>query len=464
MPGPFIFMMKFYKEGDMKHWSKEESLSRKGMKKLQGERLAKVCERVYASVPFYKKMFDKAKIKPAQIKSIDDIVRLPFTTKLDLRDNYPFGMFAVPMKEIVRIHASSGTTGQPTTVGYTRYDLEIWAEAMARTMTAAGTTANDIVQNAYGYGLFTGGLGAHYGAEKIGAAVIPISGGNTQKQIMLMKDFGSTVLCSTPSFCLYIYDVMKQEKIDPKSLKLKIGIFGAEPWTDAMRKEIEKMMHIKAIDIFGLSEITGPGVSFECAEAQNGLHVNEDFFYPEIIDPDTGELLPYGEEGELVITTLLKEGIPLIRYRVKDISSLNPEKCICGRTLVRMSRVRGRSDDMLIIRGVNVFPSQVESVLLKSRVVAPHYMIFVDRKGRMDEMTVHVEVTPDFIKSFTQKVLSDDLTHFVGDFEEMNKVKKEIKERIKDVIGVTTDIKLVPPNTIQRSEGKAKRVTDNRPR
>lgn len=448
----------------MKHWSKEESLSRKGMKKLQGERLAKVCERVYASVPFYKKMFDKEKIKPARIKSIDDIVRLPFTTKLDLRDNYPFGMFAVPMKEIVRIHASSGTTGQPTTVGYTRYDLEIWAEAMARTMTAAGTTANDIVQNAYGYGLFTGGLGAHYGAEKIGAAVIPISGGNTQKQIMLMKDFGSTVLCSTPSFCLYIYDVMKQEKIDPKSLKLKIGIFGAEPWTDAMRKEIEKMMHIKAIDIFGLSEITGPGVSFECAEAQNGLHVNEDFFYPEIIDSDTGELLPYGEEGELVITTLLKEGIPLIRYRVKDISSLNPEKCICGRTLVRMSRVRGRSDDMLIIRGVNVFPSQVESVLLKSKVVAPHYMIFVDRKGRMDEMTVHVEVTPDFIKSFTRKVLSDDLSCFIDDFEEMKKVKKEIKDRIKDVIGVTTDIKLVPPNTIQRSEGKAKRVTDNRPK
>ena len=448
----------------MKHWSREESLSRKGMKKLQGERLAKVCQRVYASVPFYKKQFDKAKIRPAQIKSIDDIVRLPFTTKLDLRDNYPFGMFAAPMKEIVRIHASSGTTGQPTAVGYTRYDIEIWAEAMARTMTAAGTTAKDIVQNAYGYGLFTGGLGAHYGAEKIGAAVIPISGGNTQKQIMLMKDFGSTVLCSTPSFCLYMYDVMKQEKINPKSLKLKVGIFGAEPWTDAMRVEIEKRMHIKAIDIFGLSEITGPGVSFECAEAQNGLHVNEDFFYPEIIDPDTGELLPYGEEGELVITTLLKEGIPLIRYQVKDISSLNPEKCICGRTLVRMSRVRGRSDDMLIIRGVNVFPSQVESVLLKSKVVAPHYMIFVDRKRRMDEMTVHVEVTPEFIKSFTQNVLSDDLTHFIGEFGEMNKLKKEIKERIKDVIGVTTDIKLMPPNTIQRSEGKAKRVTDNRPR
>jgi len=448
----------------MKHWNKEESLSRKAMRKLQGERLAKVCERVYATVPFYKKAFDKAKIKPSQIKSIDDIVRLPFTTKIDLRDNYPFGMFAAPMKEVIRIHASSGTTGQPTAVGYTRYDIEMWAEVMARTMWAAGTRPDDIVQNAYGYGLFTGGLGAHYGAERIGAAVIPISGGNTQKQIMLMKDFGSTVLCSTPSFCLYMYDVMKQDKINPKSLKLKVGIFGAEPWTDAMRKEIEKRMHIKAIDIFGLSEITGPGVSFECVEAQNGLHVNEDIFYPEIIDSDTGEVLPYGEEGELVLTTLLKEGIPLIRYRVKDITSLNPEKCICGRTLVRMSRVRGRSDDMLIIRGVNVFPSQVESVLLKSKAVAPHYMIFVDRKGRMDEMNVHVEVTPDFLKSFTQKVLSDDLTSFVGEFEEMKKLKKELKDRIKDVIGVTTDIKLVPPNAIQRSEGKAKRVTDNRPK
>lgn len=448
----------------MKHWNKEESLGRKGMKKLQGERLAKVCQRVYESVPFYKKAFDKAKIKPSQIRSIDDIAGLPFTTKLDLRDNYPFGMFAVPMKEIVRIHASSGTTGNPTTVGYTRYDIEVWAEAMARTLTAAGITANDVVQNAYGYGLFTGGLGAHYGAEKIGAAVIPISGGNTQKQIMLMKDFGTTALCSTPSFCLYIYDVMKREGIDPASLKLKVGVLGAEPWTAAMRVEIEKLMHIKAIDIYGLSEITGPGVSFECAEAQNGLHVNEDIFYPEIIDPESGELLPYGEEGELVITTLLKEGIPLIRYRVKDITSLNPEKCICGRTLVRMSRVRGRSDDMLIIRGVNVFPSQVEAVLLKSQVVAPHYMIFVDRKGRMDEMSVHVEVTPDFIKSFTQKVLSDDLTQFLGELSEMSRLKKEIKNRIKDVIGVTTDIILVPPNTIQRSEGKAKRVTDNRPK
>jgi phenylacetate-CoA ligase len=448
----------------MKHWHKEESLSRKEMSKLQGERLRKVCERVYANVPFYKKAFDKAKIKPSQIKSIDDIVKLPFTTKLDLRDSYPFKMFASPMSDIIRIHASSGTTGQPTAVGYTRYDIDCWAECMARTMTASGVTNKDIVQNAYGYGLFTGGLGAHYGAEKIGAAVIPISGGNTQKQIMLMQDFGSTVLCATPSFCLYIHDVMKETKIDPKTLKLKVGIFGAEPWTDAMRKEIERKMKIRAVDIFGLSEITGPGVSFECAEVQNGLHVNEDYFYPEIIDPDTGEVLPYGEEGELVLTTLLKEGIPLIRYRVKDISSLNPEKCKCGRTLVRMSRVRGRSDDMLIIRGVNVFPSQVESVLLKSKPVAPHYMIYVDRKGRMDEITVHVELTPEFVSSFSKKVLSDDLTKFIADFEELKALRKEIKDNIKDIIGVTSDIKLVPPNTIQRSEGKAKRVIDNRPK
>jgi len=447
-----------------KHWHKEESLSRREMRKLQGERLAKVCERVYNSVPFYRRAFDKAKVKPEQIKSIDDIKRLPFTTKTDLRDNYPFKMFAVPLKDIIRIHASSGTTGSPITVGYTRYDLEIWAEAMARTLTAAGVTNKDIVQNAYGYGLFTGGLGIHYGAEKIGATVVPISGGNTQKQIMLMKDYGSTVLCSTPSFCLYIYDAMKQENIDPKSTKLKVGVFGAEPWTDAMRKEIEEMMNIKAIDIYGLSEITGPGVSFECAEAQEGLHINEDYFYPEIIDPDTGETLPHGEEGELVLTTLLKEGIPLIRYRVKDISSLNPEKCKCGRTLVRMSRVRGRSDDMLIIRGVNVFPSQVEAVLLKSKYVAPHYIIRVDRKGRMDEMSIDVEVTPEFIKSFEKKILTDDLTKFIGEFEGLKKLEKEIQNNIKDIIGITTKINLVPPNTIPRSEGKAKRVIDNRPK
>lgn len=448
----------------MPHWSSVESLSRDDLKKIQSQRLRHVCERVYERVSFYKKAFDEKGIKPSDIKSIDDIVKLPFTTKADLRDNYPFNLFAEPLSNIVRIHASSGTTGKPTVVGYTRYDIEMWAEAMARTMTAAGVTKYDIVQNAYGYGLFTGGLGAHYGAEKIGAAVIPISGGQTQKQIMLMQDFGSTVLCSTPSFALYMHDEMERMGVNPLSLKLRVGIFGAEPWTDAMRKEIEKQLNIKAIDIYGLSEITGPGVSFECEEAQNGLHVNEDLFYPEIIDPDTGEPLPYGSEGELVLTTLAKEGIPLIRYRVKDISKLNPEKCICGRTFVRMNRVRGRSDDMLIIRGVNVFPSQVESVLLKSPEIAPHYLIIVERKGRMDEMTVQVEVTQEFTEKFCKNVLSEDKTKFAGETEEMRKLKSVAQKNIKEIIGVNSNIVLMPPMTIQRSEGKAKRVIDNRPK
>lgn len=448
----------------MAHWSNVESLSREELRKIQGQRLRHVCERVYERVPFYKRAFDEKGIKPSDIKSIDDIVKLPFTTKQDLRDNYPFNLFAEPLSNIVRIHASSGTTGKPTVVGYTRTDIEMWAEAMARTMTAAGVTRYDIVQNAYGYGLFTGGLGAHYGAEKIGAAVIPISGGQTQKQIMLLQDFGSTVLCSTPSFALYMYDEMLKMGVNPMSLRLRVGIFGAEPWTDAMRKEIERQLNIKAIDIYGLSEITGPGVSFECEEAQCGLHVNEDLFYPEIIDPDTGEALPYGSDGELVLTTLAKEGIPLIRYRVKDISRLNPEKCICGRTLVRMERVRGRSDDMLIIRGVNVFPSQVESVLLKSPEVAPHYMLIVDRRGRMDELTVQVEVTVDFSEKYCKKVLSEDGTKYAGETDEMRQLKKTIQKNIKEIIGVTTDLILMPPQTIQRSEGKAKRVIDNRPK
>jgi len=445
-------------------WSNVETLTRDELRKIQSQRLRHVCERVYERVPFYKKAFDEKGIKPSDIKSIDDIVKLPFTTKADLRDNYPFNLFAEPLSNIIRIHASSGTTGKPTVVGYTSYDIEMWAEAMARTMSAAGVTKYDIVQNAYGYGLFTGGLGAHYGAEKIGAAVIPISGGQTQKQIMLMQDFGSTVLCSTPSFALYVYDEMQKMGINPLTLKLRVGIFGAEPWTDAMRRDIERHLNIKAIDIYGLSEITGPGVSFECEEAQSGLHVNEDLFYPEIIDPDTGEPLPYGEEGELVLTTLAKEGIPLIRYRVKDITKLNPEKCICGRTLVRMDRVRGRSDDMLIIRGVNVFPSQVESVLLKSPEIAPHYLIIVDRKGRLDEMTVQVEVTPEFAEKYCKKMLSEDGKRFAGENDEMRKLKNIAQKNIKEIIGVNTSIVLMPPQTIARSEGKAKRVVDNRPK
>jgi phenylacetate-CoA ligase len=446
------------------HWNAEESWSRQDLTKLQGERLKKVCERVYARVPFYKKAFDDKGVKLPDIKSIQDIVKLPFTRKTDLRDNYPYGLFAEPLDNIVRIHASSGTTGKPTVVAYNRNDIALWADVMARTFTAAGATSKDIVQNAYGYGLFTGGLGAHYGAERIGASVIPISGGNTQKQILLMQDFGSTVLCSTPSFALYIYDVVCQMKINLDTIKLRVGLFGAEPWTEEMRREVEERLRIKAIDIYGLSEIIGPGVSAECVEAQKGLHFNEDHFYPEIINPLTGEQLPYGQEGELVITSLSREAMPLIRYRTGDITSLNPETCACGRTLVRMNRVRGRADDMLIIRGVNVFPSQVESVLLRSGEIAPHYVIEVNRKGRLDELNVLVEVTPKFMEKMATKVLSTDLKDFVQEEEELIHLKREIQKNVKDIIGVNTDVTLRPPNTIQRSEGKAKRVQDNRPK
>ena len=446
------------------HWNPEESLSRQEMTKLQGERLKKVCERVYDRVPFYKKAFDEKGVKPADIRGVDDVVKLPFTKKSDLRDNYPYGLFAEPLENIVRIHASSGTTGKPTVVAYNRNDISLWAQVMARTFTCAGTTKKDVVQNAYGYGLFTGGLGAHYGAELVGAAVIPMSGGNTQKQIMIMQDFGSTVLCCTPSFALYLYDVACDMKVNFDTIKLRVGLFGAEPWTGEMRREVEERLRIKAVDIYGLSEIIGPGVSSECIEAQQGLHINEDHFYPEIIDPQTGEQLPYGREGELVITSMSREAMPLIRYRTGDITNLNPETCACGRTTVRMRRVLGRADDMLIIRGVNVFPSQVESVLLRSKDVAPHYVIEVNRKGRMDDMNVRVEVTPDVMEKMAAKVLTTDLKAFAQEEEELLKIKREVQKNIKDIIGVNTDITLVPPGSIQRSEGKAKRVIDNRPK
>ena len=445
-------------------WNAEESLSRQELTKLQSERLQKVCERVYSRVPFYQKKFDEKGVKPSDIKNIQDIVKLPFTKKSDLRDNYPYGLFAEPLDEIVRIHASSGTTGKPTVVAYNRNDINLWAEVMARTFTCAGTTKKDVVQNAYGYGLFTGGLGAHYGAERVGAAVIPISGGNTQKQILLLQDFGSTVICSTPSFALYIYDVACEMKISLDTIKLRVGLFGAEPWTEEMRHEIEERLRIKAIDIYGLSEIIGPGVSSECVEAQSGLHLNEDHFYPEIINPETGEQLPYGKEGELVITSMSREAMPLIRYRTGDITSLNPEKCVCGRTTVRMRRVRGRADDMLIIRGVNVFPSQVESVLLRTKDVAPHYVIEVNRKGRMDEINVRVEVSTECMEKLATKVLTTDLKQFAQEEEELIKIKRDIQKNVKDIIGVTTEVTLVPPNAIQRSESKAKRVIDNRPK
>ena len=445
-------------------WNLEESLTRQELTKLQSERLQKVCERVYSRVPFYKKKFDEKGVKPSDIKGVQDIGRLPFTKKVDLRDNYPYGLLAEPLEDIVRIHASSGTTGKPTVVAYNRNDINLWAEVMARTFTCAGTTKKDVVQNAYGYGLFTGGLGAHYGAERVGASVIPISGGNTQKQIMLLQDFGSTVICATPSFALYIYDVACEMKINLDTIKLRVGLFGAEPWTEEMRREIEERLRIKAIDIYGLSEIIGPGVSSECIEAQSGLHINEDHFYPEIINPVTGEQLPYGQEGELVITSMSREAMPLIRYRTGDMTSLNPETCACGRTLVRMRRVLGRADDMLIIRGVNVFPSQVESVLLRSEEVAPHYVIEVNRRGRLDEVNVNVEVTPKFMEEMATKVLSTDLKAFVQEEEELVRLKHEIQKNVKDIIGVNIEVTLKPPNTIQRSEGKARRVIDNRPK
>ncbi len=445
-------------------WNAEESLSRPELAKLQSQRLQKVCERVYARVPFYKKKFDEKGTKPSDIRDIQDIVKLPFTKKADLRDNYPYGLFAEPLENIVRIHASSGTTGKPTVVAYNRNDINLWADVMARTFTCAGVTSKDVVQNAYGYGLFTGGLGAHYGAERVGAAVIPISGGNTQKQILLLQDFGSTAICCTPSFALYIYDVACEMKINLDTLKLRVGLFGAEPWTEEMRREVEERLRIKAIDIYGLSEIIGPGVSSECIEAQSGLHINEDHFYPEIINPETGEPLPFGQEGELVITSMSREAMPLIRYRTGDITNLNPEKCVCGRTLVRMRRVRGRADDMLIIRGVNVFPSQVESVLLRTKDIAPHYVIEVNRKGRMDEMNVRVEVTAECMEKLAAKVLSTDLKSFAQEEEDLIKIKRDIQKNVKDIIGVNTEVTLVPPSAIQRSEGKAKRVIDNRPK
>ena len=424
-----------------------ETLPREALESLQLKRLQQTVEKVYATVPFYRKSFDNAGIKPADVKSLNDLQRLPFTLKQDMRDSYPYGLFAVPLEQIVRIHASSGTTGKPTVVGYSRRDIENWTELMARSFVAAGTNRGDIIHNAYGYGLFTGGLGAHYGAERVGASVIPMSGGNTKKQLMIMQDFGSTVLTCTPSYSLYLAEVAAEEGIDIHDLKLKVGIFGAEPWSEKMRQEIETKLNIKAIDIYGLSEIMGPGVGIECIEAQNGLHIWEDHFIPEIINPETGQVLPDGEKGELVITTITKEGIPLIRYRTRDITRLIKEPCICGRTHARIERLSGRSDDMLIIRGVNVFPSQIESVLFNIDGVEPHYQLIVERDGNLDTLEVQVEVN--------EQTFSDEIKVLQG-------LTNRIKKDIKDLLGVTCKVRLVEPKTITRSEGKAKRVIDNR--
>ncbi len=429
-------------------WDEElETLPREALEALQLKRLMATAERVYATVPFYKKKFDEASIRPGDIKSLKDLKHLPFTMKLDLRDNYPFGLFAVPMEQVVRIHASSGTTGKQTVVGYTRRDINTWAELMARSLAAAGAQKNDFIHNAYGYGLFTGGLGVHYGAEKLGASVIPISGGNSKRQIIIMQDFGSTVLTCTPSYALFLAETAEEMGVDIKKLKLKVGIFGAEPWSEKMRDEIERQLNIDAIDIYGLSEVIGPGVSIECIEAKRGLHIFEDHFIPEIINPRTGEVLPYGEKGELVFTTITKEAFPLIRYRTRDISVLYPQPCKCGRTHVRMERVSGRSDDMLIIRGVNVFPSQIESVLMNVEGVEPHYLLIVDRQGNLDTLEVQVEVN--------EKGFSDEV-------KDLQVLGRRIEKDIKDLLGITAAVKLVEPKTIQRSEGKAQRVIDKR--
>lgn len=431
----------------MLYWNQSrECMPREEMQKLQNERLIKTVKRVYHNVPFYRARMQEKGIEPGDIKGIEDLPKLPFTYKQDLRDNYPFGTFAAPLSEIVRIHASSGTTGKKTVVGYTRSDIERWSEVMARTLVSAGATKESVIQVAYGYGLFTGGLGAHYGAEKIGASVIPISGGNTRLQVEIMKDFGTTILACTPSYALYMAEELEEAGIKLSELKLKAGVFGAEPWSEAMRNEIERRLGILAIDIYGLSEVIGPGVASECP-CKCGLHVQEDHFIPEIIDPETEEILPPGSKGELVFTTITKEGLPLIRYRTRDISSLDYSPCACGRTTVRMSKVSGRTDDMLIIRGVNVFPSQIESVLLDMGETAPHYQIIVDRVNNLDVMEVWVEMTP---------------TLFSDEVKRIEDLEKNIRKRIEDTLGISVKVKLVEPKSIERSQGKAKRVIDKR--
>jgi len=428
-------------------WNPEyESMPRRELESLQLERLRRLLARLVERVPFYRERLRAQGIAPEEIRSLAQLEELPFTTKDDLRENYPFGLFAVPMDEVVRIHASSGTTGKMTVVGYTKNDVAIWAEVMARTLSCAGATAKDVIQVAYGYGLFTGGLGVHYGAERIGATVVPISGGNTKRQLTVMRDFGTTVLACTPSYALYMAEAAREEGLDLRGLRLKAGVFGAEPWSEEMRREIQEKMGLLAIDIYGLSEIIGPGVASEC-ECQNGLHVNEDHFLVEVIDPATGQRLPYGEKGELVFTTLTKEAFPLLRYRTRDIGILYPEPCPCGRTLVRMSRVLGRTDDMLIIRGVNVFPSQIEAVLLAIGGVEPHYQIIVDRERNLDDLEIWVEVS--------EEIFSDEV-------KRLEELERKIRAEIESTLGIHARVKLVEPKTIARSEGKAKRVIDRR--
>ncbi|MFW6323610.1 MAG: phenylacetate--CoA ligase family protein [Desulfovibrionales bacterium] len=425
----------------------KETLPRDELEQIQIKRLRYLVERVYYNVPFYRKKFDEAGITPQDVRTLSDLKYLPFTEKQDLRNNYPYGLFAVPKDQVVRVHASSGTTGKATVVGYTKRDVLNWSKLMARSFVAAGVKRNDIVHNAYGYGLFTGGLGAHYGAEQLGATILPVSGGGTKRQVMLLKDFGPTVLCCTPSYSLYLYETAEASGIRFNDLPLHTGIFGAEPWSDEMRQDIQNKLGLTALDIYGLSEIMGPGVAMECAAAQSGLHIWEDHFLPEIIDPETEEVLPPGEVGELVITTLTKEAQPLVRYRTRDITSLSYVPCRCGRTHVRMERIKGRSDDMLIIRGVNVFPSQIESILLETEGLSPHYQLVITRQGALDNLEIRVEVD--------EKIFSDEIKH-------LQRMESKIQKTIKEFLGVTARISLVEPKSIVRSEGKAKRIIDER--
>jgi phenylacetate-CoA ligase len=423
-----------------------ECMPRTELAALQLERLKKTLERAYAKVSHFRRKFDAAGVKPEHLKSLDDVDRFPFTSKIDLRDNYPFGMFAVPREEVLRLHASSGTTGRPTVVGYTYDDLNLWADLMARSLACAGARPGDIVHNAYGYGLFTGGLGAHYGAERLGCTVVPVSGGGTERQVALMQDFGADVLCATPSYALNIAEVAEAMGVDMRKLPVRCGAFGAEPWSEALRRELEARFAISAVDIYGLSEILGPGVACECSAGKNGLHGWEDHFLFEVIDPKTLQRLPIGEAGELVITTLTKEALPMIRYRTRDITTLTNEPCVCGRTHARIMRVSGRDDDMLIIRGVNVFPTQIEAVLVSLPGLAPHYQIVLTREGPLDAMTVEVELVSDALL----------------DEPSLAKKARKISHHLKSMIGVTCTVIVKKSGTVPRSQGKAVRVKDLR--
>lgn len=425
-----------------------ECLGREELRALQLERLKETLGRVYQQVPFYRDLFDARGVKPSDLERLEDISKFPFTVKTDLRDNYPYGLFAVPLKQVVRLHASSGTTGKPIVVGYTRKDLDTWAECIARMVTMAGVTDEDVAQVCFGYGLFTGAFGLHYGLERVGAAVVPASSGNSEKQIMLMQDFGTTALVGTPTYCLHLAEVAVEMGVDPASLPLRVGLFGAEAWSEKMRDELERAWSIKASDNYGLSEIMGPGPAGEC-QYFNGMHIAEDHFLVEVIDPETGESLEYGQEGELVITTLTKEAMPVIRYRTRDISVLNPARCDCGRTTARMRKVTGRTDDMLIISGVNVFPSQIESVLMGIEGVAPHYQIIVGKKGFLDYLEVQVELAQE---------------KFTGQFRDLEALEQRVRRRLNSVLSLSAKVRLLEPKSLERSTGKARRVIDNRPK